>query len=235
MAEATFVCIDNSDFSRNQDLSSSTRLDSQRDAANLISIIKAQNNPENSIALLTLAGKVPRILVTLAEDTRAFLNRSHSISANGNINVISGIQIAHLCLKNRLNKTQRQKIILFICSPIDTPISLLRTIGRKLRKANVAVDLINIGNEENKEKLAAFIESSNKNENSTLINIQSGSDLRNAVINSLNHRNIQISEFAASATESSNRFAHDDDDPELELALRISLDEERNRYEKNYT
>lgn len=53
--EATMICLDNSDYSRNGDFNPS-RLEAQQDTANLICGAKVQANPENSIGLLTLGG-----------------------------------------------------------------------------------------------------------------------------------------------------------------------------------
>jgi 26S proteasome regulatory subunit N10 len=53
--EATILCLDNSEYSRNGDYIPS-RLDVQCDAANIICGTKTNMNPENSIGLLTAAG-----------------------------------------------------------------------------------------------------------------------------------------------------------------------------------
>ena len=65
-----------------------------------------------------MAGKVPRVLVTPTNDLGKVLNSVHGISVEGEINLITGIQVAHLALKHRQNKHQRMRIVAFIASPI---------------------------------------------------------------------------------------------------------------------
>nr|GEU62754.1 26S proteasome non-ATPase regulatory subunit 4 homolog [Tanacetum cinerariifolium] len=54
--EATMICIDNSEWMRNGDYSP-TRFQAQADAVNLICGAKTQSNPENTVGVLTMAGK----------------------------------------------------------------------------------------------------------------------------------------------------------------------------------
>lgn len=53
--EATVICLDNSECSRNGDYLPS-RLEAQLDAANIICGSKSAQNPENAVGLLTAAG-----------------------------------------------------------------------------------------------------------------------------------------------------------------------------------
>lgn len=53
--ETTVICLDNSEYSRNGDYIPS-RLEVQRDAANLICGAKTSQNPENAVGLLSAAG-----------------------------------------------------------------------------------------------------------------------------------------------------------------------------------
>ena len=73
---------------------------------------------------------------------------------------------SQLALKHRENKNQRQRIVAFVGSPIADPEESLVKLGKKLKKNNVAVDIINFGEEaENEAKLKAFIESVDSGEN----------------------------------------------------------------------
>ena len=53
--EATLICIDNSEWTRNGDFIP-TRFESQTDAANVIWNAKTNQHPESSVGLLTMAG-----------------------------------------------------------------------------------------------------------------------------------------------------------------------------------
>jgi hypothetical protein len=74
--------------------------------------------------------------------------------------------VKKLVLKHRQNKNQRQRIIIFVGSPVDDDEKTLVKLGKKLKKNNVAVDIINFGQEqENEAKLQAFIDAVNSSDN----------------------------------------------------------------------
>ena len=54
-------------------------------------------------------------------------------------------QVASLALKHRQNKHQRQRIIIFVGSPLMEDQKELVKLGKKLKKNDVAVDVINFG------------------------------------------------------------------------------------------
>ena len=54
--KSTFYSLDNSEWMRNGDYTP-TRLEAQKDAVNLIFSSKTNSNPENTVGLLTMAGK----------------------------------------------------------------------------------------------------------------------------------------------------------------------------------
>ena len=59
--ETTVICLDNSEYMRNGDYTP-TRLESQQDAANLIVNDRMNGNPENTVGILSMAGKGGYIL-----------------------------------------------------------------------------------------------------------------------------------------------------------------------------
>ena len=145
---------------------------------NLLAGAKTQSNPENAVGVLSLAGKAPRVLTTPTQDLGAVLNSVHGVKIEGEINVSVGVQVAHLALKHRQNKHQRMRIVLFIGSPVMETESELTAVGKKLRKCNVAVDVVSFGDvETNREKLEAFMASVNKNNNSNLVVVEPGANL----------------------------------------------------------
>ena len=69
-------------------------------------------------------------------------------------------------LKHRQNKNQRQRIVVFVGSPIAEDEAALVKLGKKLKKNSVAVDIVNFGEEQlNTAKLQAFIDAVNSNDN----------------------------------------------------------------------
>ncbi len=115
--EATVVCVDNSEWTRNGDYAP-TRFQAQADAVNLLAGAKTQANPENTVGVLTMAGKTPRVLVTPTPDLGKVLNSMQNLTIEGETNLATAVQIAQLALKHRQNKNQRQRIVMFVGSPI---------------------------------------------------------------------------------------------------------------------
>ncbi|MQL92828.1 hypothetical protein Taro_025461 [Colocasia esculenta] len=74
--QSTMICIDNSEWMRNGDYSPS-RFQAQADAVNLICGAKTQSNPENTVGILTMAGKGVRVLVTPTSDLGKILACMH--------------------------------------------------------------------------------------------------------------------------------------------------------------
>ncbi|KAF7112322.1 hypothetical protein RHSIM_RhsimUnG0240700 [Rhododendron simsii] len=76
LVQATMICVDNSEWMRNGDYSP-TRFQAQADAVNLICGAKTQSNPENTVGVLTMAGKGVRVLVTPTSDLGKILACMH--------------------------------------------------------------------------------------------------------------------------------------------------------------
>eukprot|EP00958_Prasinococcus_capsulatus_P021664 scaffold2963_cov341-Prasinococcus_capsulatus_cf.AAC.4 len=123
-----------------------------------------------------MAGKNARVVVTPTGDLGKILGSMHGLQVEGDgANIISGVQVAQLALKHRQNKNQRQRIILFAGSPIESEPETLVKVGKKLKKNNVAVDIVSFGDiEANKEKLEALLAAVNSNDNSHLIEVPPG-------------------------------------------------------------
>ncbi|GAB4847548.1 proteasome regulatory particle base subunit rpn10 [Ancistrocladus abbreviatus] len=240
--EATMICIDNSEWMRNGDYSPN-RFQAQADAVNLICGAKTQSNPENTVGILTMAGKGVRVLVTPTSDLGKILACMHGLEIGGEMNLAAGIQVAQLALKHRQNKKQIQRIIVFAGSPVKYDKKLLEMIGRKLKKNSVTLDVINFGEDEDgkMEKLEALIASVNNNDSCHIVHVPPGPNALSDVLIStpiFTGDGEGGSGFAAAAAAASAGgvtgfdFGVDPNlDPELALALRVSMEEERARQE----
>ncbi|XP_077231323.1 26S proteasome non-ATPase regulatory subunit 4 homolog [Tasmannia lanceolata] len=240
--EATMICIDNSEWMRNGDYSPS-RFQAQSDAVNIICGAKTQSNPENTVGVLTMAGKGVRVLVTPTSDLGKILACMHGLEIGGEMNMAAGIQVAQLALKHRQNKKQQQRIIVFAGSPITYDKKVLETIGRKLKKNSVALDIVDFGEEDDAkpEKLEALLSAVNNNESSHIVHVPAGPNALSDVLIStpvVTGDGEGGSGFAAAAAAaaaggvSGYDFGVDPNlDPELALALRVSMEEERARQE----
>jgi 26S proteasome regulatory subunit N10 len=180
---------------------------------------------------MTMGGKAPNVLVTLTTDFGKILSALHHVKIDGSVNLSTGVSIAQLVLKHRQNKNQKQRIIVFVASPVAEDEETLVKLGKKLKKNNVAVDIIAFGSEGdmNEKKLEAFINTVNSSDNSHLVTIPPGPHVLSDIL---------ISSPIVSGGESSSggggfEFGVDPSlDPELALALRISMEEEKARQEK---
>ncbi|CAI9292159.1 unnamed protein product [Lactuca saligna] len=240
--EATMICIDNSEWMRNGDYSP-TRFQAQADAVNLICGAKTQSNPENTVGVLTMAGKGVRVLVTPTSDLGKILACMHGLEIGGEMNLAAGIQIAQLALKHRQNKKQQQRIIVFAGGPVKYDKKVLEMIGKKLKKNSVALDVVNFGEEDESksEKLEALVAAVNNNDSSHIVHVPAGSNALSDVLLStpiFTGDGEGGSGFAAAAAAaaaggvSGYDFGVDPNlDPELALALRVSMEEERARQE----
>ncbi|XP_076936816.1 26S proteasome non-ATPase regulatory subunit 4 homolog [Bidens hawaiensis] len=240
--EATMICIDNSEWMRNGDYSP-TRFQAQADAVNLICGAKTQSNPENTVGILTMAGKGVRVLVTPTSDLGKILACMHGLEIGGEMNLAAGIQVAQLALKHRQNKKQQQRIIVFAGGPVNYDRKVLEMIGKKLKKNSVALDVVNFGEEDESktEKLEALVAAVNNSDSSHIVHVPAGSTALSDVLLStpiFTGDGEGGSGFAAAAAAaaaggvSGFDFGVDPNlDPELALALRVSMEEERARQE----
>jgi len=234
--EATMLVLDNSEWMRNGDYTP-TRMEAQTDAVNLIFSSKTQANPENTVGLMTTSGKGPAVLVTLTSDLGKILSALHEIKISGNSDFVTGVQIAQLALKHRQNKTQRQRVIAFVGSPLEADDKILSKLAKKMKKNNVAIDVINFGEEsDNTAKLEAFVNAVNSGDNSHLITISPGPHILSDMLFStpvLAGEDGAPAGFAAGGGGGGG-FGYNVDpnmDPELAFALSMSLNEANLRQE----
>lgn len=240
--EATVLCLDNSEWMRNGDYTP-TRLEAQQDALNLITGAKTQSNPESTVSVIACAGRSPEVLVTLTSDLGKVLSSLHEVKIEDKLNFVSGLQVAQLVLKHRQNKNQQQRVVFFVGSPIETSKEELVTLAKRLKKNNIAIDIVNFGEEAtNTEKLEAFIAAVNNNNNSHLVTIPPGPHILSDILISSPIISEDAGSTGSSATGTATASSRADTlaafggvdpniDPELALALKISMEEERARQE----
>lgn len=138
--ETTMICVDNSEWMRNGDYSPS-RMESIQDAANLISNAKMQSNPENTVGIMSLAGRNPELLVSPTDDMGKIMTSIHEMNIAGSISFADGVQVAYLALKHRRNKHGGQRVVLFVGSPVMDDLKVLKKVAGNLKKNNVCLSL----------------------------------------------------------------------------------------------
>ena len=119
----------------------------------------------------------PEVLVTHTKDIGQILQGIHVAGKKigGEIDIPTAINIAQLALKHRENKNLRQRIIVFVGSPLDGQAADEKNmvkLAKKLKKNNVAVDVVTFGDgieeadAEGKTVLKSFVENVNSGDNS---------------------------------------------------------------------
>jgi len=233
--EAVMVCIDNSDYTRNGDYTP-TRFVSESDAVQIICSSKTAQNPENSVGLLTTAGDRIEVLITPTTDLGRMVAEIAKVRIGGSSDLLRGIQTAQLALKHRQNKNQKQRIVAFVGSPVTATERELEVLGKNLKKNNVSLDLVSFGEvDENTAKLDKLLTAVNSGDTSHVLPVPVGPKLLSDVLLSspiLSDGDIPAGAGAAGGGGGDAGFEFGIDpatDPELALALRISMEEERIR------
>jgi 26S proteasome regulatory subunit N10 len=155
--------------------------------------------------------------------------------------------VLQLALKHRQNKSQKQRIVMFNCSPIEEDEKNLVKLAKKMKKSGISIDIIAFGelSDDTTRKLQAFSDNVQSAEGSYLATIPPSANL---LSDSLITTPIVGGEGASNTAGDSgsggggggpsggNDFEFGVDpsvDPELALALRMSFEEEKARQEKD--
>nr|XP_042699178.1 26S proteasome non-ATPase regulatory subunit 4 [Chrysemys picta bellii] len=242
--ESTMVCVDNSEYMRNGDFLP-TRLQAQQDAVNIVCHSKTRSNPENNVGLITLAKYVCRVPPPRNQNVSCSPTQVMALSENWMDHCFYPVWpflcspwmttfIFQLALKHRQGKNHKMRIIAFVGSPVEDNEKDLVKLAKRLKKEKVNVDIINFGEEEaNTDKLTAFINTLNGKDGtgSHLVTVPPGPSLADALISSP----ILAGEGGAMLGLGASDFEFGVDpsaDPELALALRVSMEEQRQRQEE---
>ena len=261
--ESCMILLDCSEYMRNGDYTP-TRLEAQVDAANLLAGAKTQAHPESTVGIS--AGH--KVLLSPTDNVGKILSAIHSIKGQEVFgartekmsqrtlevqpaDIAVCVQVAGLALKHRPNKNGSQRIVLFVGSPVAAEKKALQKAGRQLKKNNVAIDVVALGElEENEPKLKELVDAANGRSDDGgertchLVTIPAGvlpSDvLANSPILGAGGAfagQAAVAMASAGGGDAGGGFAEfggvdPNMDPELAMALRISMEEERARQER---
>eukprot|EP01086_Lenisia_limosa_P015180 TRINITY_DN4768_c0_g1_i1.p1 TRINITY_DN4768_c0_g1~~TRINITY_DN4768_c0_g1_i1.p1 ORF type:complete len:407 (-),score=109.27 TRINITY_DN4768_c0_g1_i1:40-1260(-) len=249
--EATVICLDNSEWSRNADYSPS-RFRAQADAASVVTTAKTQQHNESTVAVMTSAGDSPEVLVTLTNEVGLILTAVSQVKLSKySANFSSSLEVAAMVLKHRQNKHQRQRVVTFVASPITEEVASLVKLGKKLKKNNVAVDVVAVTDDEQSlEKISKFQEAVNKSDNSNVVFVPPNSGLVSDVILStpiIQEEGVNTAAVAQAAAGHSAAAANDftpmeleafasmgidpQADPDMALAIRMSLQDQAGAFD----
>jgi len=185
--ESTVICIDNSEWTRNGDYEPN-RVQAQRRAAITAFYYKTGSNPENTVGLLTMAGKrgAPNVLCTLTSNESKMAHCMDQIEPHGEVNLLTGIQVAQLALKHRANMNLRQRILVFVSSPVPHDKETIERAGAKLKKESVSIDIVYMGDNARDEELlmALYNKANNADNSSHFLRVPPGGNVMHAVSSS---------------------------------------------------
>ena len=245
--ESCMLLLDCSEYMRNGDYIP-TRLEAQVDAANMLVGAKTQSHPESTVGIS--AGT--ELLLSPTTDVGLMLRALHGLNFTSSVDdICAAVQVAGLALKHRRNKNGSQRIIVFVGTPLtDVEPRALQKAGRQLKKNNVAIDVVALGElETNEEKLRELVDAANGRSDDGgertchLVTIPAGVLPSDVLANSpvlAADGGAYAAAAGAMATggfDGGNQFADfggvdPNMDPELAMALRVSMEEERVRQER---
>jgi 26S proteasome regulatory subunit N10 len=259
--ESCMILLDNSQYMLNGDYIP-TRLSAQTDAANLLVTHKTQSNPESTVGVIAMSGGIHssgenadgvELLVSPTDDMGKILSALHNIPTRGRgdtpisgVDVPASVQVASLALKHRRNKNGQQRIVIFVGSPLThVEGKALVKAGKMLKKNNVAIDVVALGElDENETKLKDLVDAANGNNDEKLchlVTIPTGVLPSDVLIGSPIVHGGSGGDggdaMAGNASGGMDGFAEfggvdPNMDPELAMALRVSMEEERARQER---
>jgi len=221
-------------------------------AVDTIASQKHESNVENSVGLIALKYSGPEIILHLTEERRwnsemAKVKLSHG---RGTIPLHDAIKKARLALKHRRNIKQEKKIVAIVCSPVDAPIKTLRKVGKDLKKNGLTLDIICFGVPEDEptntvEKLKSMVEACCSADNCHFLHVpdENTTTLQNAVRSSPIYNGPGFIPAAANQQDAAPVAAAGNDgaamdpneDPELQWALRLSMEQYRAEAEAQNT
>jgi 26S proteasome regulatory subunit N10 len=239
------ILLDCSQYMRNGDYVP-TRLEAQQDAANLLIGAKTQSHAESTVGVS--AGT--ELLVSPTEDVGKILSAVHRVrmAPVDRSDICASVAVASLALKHRRNKNGAQRIVLFVGTPVTADIKSLQKAGRLLKKNNVSIDVVALGElETNEVPLQELVDAANGRSEGAertchLVSVPAGV-LPSDVLASSPVLAASGGAFAVAAATGGFGGDNANDgfdfggvdpnmDPELAMALRVSMEEERARQER---
>ncbi|KAL0229525.1 hypothetical protein GEMRC1_014142 [Eukaryota sp. GEM-RC1] len=175
MPEALLLCIDNSEYLRNGDLPPN-RMKAQTTAAGNIARSIINSNHENGVGVMVLGTEKnsSSVIYPIGRDLSRIYRELDRVSFCDQIDFLTALENSILVLKNRPYPNQSQRIVAFVSSPLRVTSEQLIKMGKKLRKHNIAVDVVNVAEPTNTDLLQEFINTTNADDNSHLVTVPSG-------------------------------------------------------------
>lgn len=231
MPQATYLCVDSSDYMRNGDYAPN-RIMAVQEACGLLCEAMMQKNPENVIGFLTFGGKQCSVRETLTEDIDRVTGSLASIAVGGESLFGYGVQIAMLALSHVKNTRSEKQIVAFVGSPVRDSQERLVQLAKALRKDDVGISVVSLGVPGNTPLLNTFVDAVGRNaylyvvpEGHTVIDF-----LFTTALMGGDGAGVGVAGTSAGAGGmGGTALGRDADDPQMAMALRASMEEEQRR------
>ncbi len=124
-------------------------------------------------------------------------------------------------MKHRTNKNQKERVVVFLASEISGSQDNLLTIAKQFRRNGTNLDIVNVCCPSNKQIIEKMMDIVNVEDKSNFLNYEGGMTL---LVDSLKSSPI-MNNIGAIGQLPNNDYM----DEELQMVLRISLEEEQKR------
>jgi 26S proteasome regulatory subunit N10 len=115
------------------------------------------------------------VLISPTDNMGKVLASLNDLPYSPGIELTTALNVCMLALKHRRNKNGAQRLIVFVGSPISCDEKAITKTGKALKKSNIGVDIVLMGEHDHNEGLLkVLVEATNKNENSHLVTVPSG-------------------------------------------------------------
>jgi 26S proteasome regulatory subunit N10 len=243
--ESCMILLDCSQYMRNGDYIP-TRFEAQQDAANLLIGAKTRVHQESTVGVA--AGT--ELLLSPTADVGKIMGAVHRVrlGSGSSADIAAAVAVASLALKHRRNKNGAQRIVLFVGTPVSTDVKTLQKAGRLLKKNNVSIDVVALGElEANETLLQELVDAANgrtddgQERTCHFVPVPAGvlpSDVvaSSPILAGGGAFAAAAAGFGAGAGGADGDFGFGgidpNMDPELAMALRVSMEEERARQER---
>lgn len=187
--------------------------------------------------------------VALTTDFGKLLSTLASVEVSGQLHLSESLKVAKLALKRFTGEgTPNRRIVAFVGSPVRESKEELQRLGAELKKSNISIDVVSFGEHaENSDRLEALIAGAQKENNCNLVVVPPGPlILVDAIMNSAaffpgraegggGGAGGAVGAEGGGGGGGGGAFEFGVDpsvDPELAMALRLSMEEERRRQER---
>ncbi len=190
---------------------------------------------------MAIAGKRVEVKITQTNDIGDLLNSINSVQIKGEADFFTSVKVAQLSLKHRQNKSQRQRIIIFVGHPLDSfEENDFVDLGRRLNRNSVAIDIVNFANPQNVAKLEALVTAAENGNGCHFLDVPLGIAnildvmIASPIINEGMEGGVMPGVEGGGGAGAPGAVQHAEFggidpnlDPELAMAMRISLEEQR--------